>query len=605
MSISNVYPVAAIVGQEELKTALIVNLINPMIGGVLIAGEKGTAKSTLARGLADLTELPVVNVPLNITEDRLVGSLDMETAIREGQRRLDEGLLSRANGGIVYVDEVNLLSDHIVDILLEVSSRKENIIEREGISQIHDANFVLIGSMNPEEGKLRPSFVDRFGLYVEVHSEDDPDKRCEIMRRRLEYETDARAFNDSWREESEKLADVIRQAKNRTDSVRVEKEHLDMISNLAREGRCAGHRAEIVTLETAIALAALDGATTLTREHILKAAKFALPHRILESVSLEDYRMPESDPPDGPDKGESDHPGESQLETTDTQLGNNGIAQDQTDQWEDIDRESEEITLRFAEKAKAGGYGKRLKLRESKRYGRYIKYRIPSGKVSDLAVDATIRSAILRGRSQSEAGLAVNIKDIDIREKVREHRCGTLICFVVDASGSMGAQKRMGAVKGAILSLLNEAYEKRDSVSLIAFKGEEAKTILSPTRSPDLAYKRLREIKTGGKTPLAHGLMQAYLLLKTERVKQPDSVQILVLVSDGKSNVCLHSDNANDDALYIAEKIKFDGVKSIVIDTQSGLIHYPFAETIAKNLNGKYINLKYVGSKEILDILTN
>ena len=595
----SVYPFAAVIGQDDVKLALVLNLISPNIGGVLISGEKGTAKSTMARSLAVLGDIRLVNIPLNITEDRLVGSADIEQAISGGKIKLEPGLLHDADGGIIYIDEVNLLPEHITNILLEASSTGENIVEREGLSARHSSKFALIGSMNPEEGKLRPAFLDRFGLYVEAKGETDIGKRREIIRRRIEYESNPAAFALKWAEYNRSLLVTIKNARAFLPRVRVDDELFEFAAKLAREGGCFGHRAEITTVETARTLAALDGDESVSDKHIIRAAKFSLPHRLRESVTI-----PETGEPSQPEVRGGNTDGDNNEKIADTvefSEGASEIRRNETtapEQWEGIVRGIEiPFNVRFADKA-AGGIGKRLKSRSGTKRGRYVKSRHTKDKVMDLALDATIRCAAIHGRGDG-CTLAVDIRKGDIREKVREHRCGASILFVVDASGSMGARKRMGAVKGAIISLLNDAYEKRDSVGLVAFRGESAEVLLDITRSAQLAHRRLKELKTGGKTPLASGLMQAYTLLLTEKIRNPDAQQCVVLVSDGRANVPLVGASAFDDAMKVAGNIRVHGARSMVLDTESGYIQYGFAKSIAEKLGAEYVKIGAVSSSEI------
>jgi len=595
----SIYPFAAVCGQDDVKLALILNLINPRIGGVLISGEKGTAKSTMTRGLAMLADVNMVNIPLNITEDRLVGSIDIKEAVSGGKIKLEPGLLHDADGGIIYIDEVNLLSEHITNILLEVSSTGENIVEREGISARHSSEFVLIGSMNPEEGRLRPAFIDRFGLYVEAKGEADISMRREIIRRRIEYESAPAAFALKWEVDSAALTETIENARKRLSEVCVGNEQFIFVAKLAREGGCSGHRAEIATIETAKALAALDGVFAVSDDHIMQAAKLSLPHRLRESLT-----SPELQSPSQPDSGGKNEDGEQSAQIADTNDFSEDaseIRRDETtveEQWDDIVYGSEiPINVKFADKA-AGGIGKRSKSKSGTKRGRYVRSRRPKDKVSDLALDATIRCAAVHGKSE-DCKLAVDIRTDDIREKVREHRCGATILFIVDASGSMGARRRMGAVKGAIISLLNDAYEKRDSVGLVVFRGESAEVLLDITRSAQLAHKRLKELRTGGKTPLALGLMQAHNLLLTEKIKTPDALQCVVLVSDGRSNVPLFSASAFDDAVKAAGKLKAQDVRCMVLDTETGYIQYGYAKSLAQELGAEYIKLSAVSSSEV------
>ena len=609
MTVSFAYPFVAVLGQDLVKRALILNIIDPGIGGVLISGQRGTAKSTLARGLAELRGVRMVDVPLNVTEDRLVGGIDIRRAIHEGAITPEAGLLSEADDGIVYIDEVNLLPEHIADILLEVATTGLNRVEREGLSAVCQARFCLVGSMNPEEGRLRGALLDSFGLYVETSGEADPALRREIVRRRLEYESGPQAFCDKWRAGGQALAEAIAQARARLLDVAVGAQQLELAARLASEGCCQGHRAELATIRAARALAALEGAPAVTSEHVVAAARLALPHRLREALTLES-QSPE--PPESLEPPEPQPEAEALPESPDAL-----VEPPETDLLEPPEPPAAEpddpsaagqlddiapgwqvpLSIKFADTT-AQGFGKRSKPRSGTRRGRYVKSREPKGKVADLAIDATIRSAALRGRPTG-GGLAIEVRSGDIREKVREHRSGATILFVVDASGSMGASRRMSAVKGAIVSLLGDAYEKRDTVGLVAFRGDRAEVLLDITRSAELAHRRLQELRTGGRTPLALGLNQALSLLMAERIKKPEALQCVLLVSDGRANVTLAGSDAVADACLAAARLRAFGAHSMVLDTELGVFQYGFAKTLAEAMGAQYVKLGSVSASQV------
>lgn len=594
------YPFSAVVGQETVKQALMLCAVNPAIGGVLLAGEKGTAKSTLVRGLAELLEsAPFVELPLNTTEDRLVGSVDFEAALKKGLLQPEGGLLQQVNGGFLYVDEVNLLSEHIVNILLEVSSTGENIVEREGISFRHRCRFVLVGSMNPEEGRLRPHFADRFGLYVPTSGERDSQARCEIIRRRLEYERNPLAFEQEWEEETLRLKTKLAQARQLLAQVQLPDRQRTFAAQLAAQGGCAGHRAELAICEAARARAALEGRLTVTGADIQAVAPLALAHRLREAISIPEppketaggqQEEAEQEPsPALPDMKPSEptqdvQPSEPPSAPAPTAAGQ--------ERWEDIQPIRQEITLAEPNKKERmpAGTGKRLKVRSHSSRGRYIRATLPKQRTEDLAFDATLRAAAAHPKGDS--ALMVSVREDDIRVKVREQRTGATILFLVDASGSMGAMRRMGIVKGAVLSLLSDAYEKRDTVGIIAFAKDKAETLLPLTRSVDLAQKCLRKLHTGGKTPLAHGLQAAYQMLKTDRLRNPGAQQYLVIVSDGKTNVPLYSGSAADDAQNVAKRLRAEPIQALVLDPEEGFMQFGMAKKLAQTLNAEYIPLK-------------
>ncbi|TEB10409.1 magnesium chelatase subunit D family protein [Pelotomaculum propionicicum] len=622
-----VFPFPAVEGQDPVKKALLWNTVNPLIGGVLISGEKGTAKSTLVRGMAALLPgMKVVELPLNVTEDRLVGTLDLEKAIKEGKKVFEPGILQKAHGNILYVDEVNLLSDNIVNCLLEVSASGVNKVEREGISFSHPARFILIGTMNPEEGMLRPQFIDRFGLYVEVKGLEDLNLRVDVIKRRLKYERDPAAYVGQWLEKAVEIKEQIALARDKVDLVQVSENAVRLAARIAEKENCAGHRAELAVLETAKAIAALCGRTYLTVKDIEEAAGFALPHRVRQKSSAS-VCLPEQDPQDdGTDAGQREKDTESPEEGRDQP---NSEQQENHNQGRDMDRGGDSSTrnsepdsgennheesaaagendddiqepgeifiikpleIKPVDRRKRRGSGKRSKTITGPEHGRYVRYTFPRGKLRDIAFDATIRAAALFQRERGKNGLALAIRNSDVREKVRERRTGSTILFIVDASGSMGANQRMKAVKGAVLSLLNDVYQKRDKVGMLAFRKNTAELLLGVTRSVDLAQKKLRDLPTGGKTPLAAGLCLGYELIKAVMLKDPDAIPFIVVVSDGRANVPLTGGDPVDDALRAARKIAAEGIKSLVIDTERDYIKLGLARKIAEAMKADYQKL--------------
>ncbi|MDD2234026.1 MAG: magnesium chelatase subunit D family protein [Desulfitobacteriaceae bacterium] len=643
MSGEFVFPFPAVIGQEKVKQALILNVINPLIGGVLISGEKGTAKSTLVRGLAAmLPAMDVVELPLNITEDRLVGSLDIEKAVLEGQRSFEPGILMKADGNILYVDEVNLLSEHIVNCLLEVSASGVNHVEREGISACHDSCFVLVGTMNPEEGLLRPQFLDRFGLYVEVNGAADLEERMEIIRRRLEYEKKPEVYRRKWLTENAELMQKITRACKLLALVEVSESDMKLAADIALTGNCAGHRAELVIIETSRALAALAERKQLTEKDIRDAAELALPHRIRqtpahpepnqidENMSDQDNSTQEDlqdDNYEQPNEGSAEEESNGQPENQESQEQKKNSEENSGEDGEDKDDSADDndnsmddnssnnnnqgydnneekieepgdvfvvkpIDIQPLEKKKRRGNGKRSRTKTDSLQGRYIRATFPVNKVRDIAFDATVRAAAPYQKSREKKGITLAIEKSDIREKIREKRTGSTILFIVDASGSMGASQRMKAVKGAILSLLNDAYQKRDRVGMVVFRKDSAQLLLDITRSVDLAQKRLVELPTGGKTPLASGLVRGYEILRAAKLKDPEMIPVIVLVSDGRTNVSFNGGNPVGEAVDVARKIAAAGIQTMVIDTEKDFVKLGLASQIAESMKAQYYRIE-------------
>lgn len=657
-----VYPFTAIVGQEKMKKALMLNVINPLLGGVLIRGEKGTAKSTAVRALVELLpkrtqtegcifgcdpqdkssmcskcvdkldknqdlvevegEMKVVDLPVSATEDRVVGTLDIEYAIKKGEKKFEPGILAQANRNILYVDEVNLLSEHIVNCLLEVSSSGVNRVEREGISFAHPSQFILVGTMNPEEGHLRSQFLDRFGLFVEVGGCMEPLERKEIIKRRLEYEKSPLSLIEKWRWESDVLAQQIKDAKQYLSRVQVSDNVMKLAAEIAKEANCAGHRAELVIVETAKTIAAFERRSNIAIGHIKEAAEYALPHRKREKPmeqelppeppeieDQEDDNEQQSESPEQPEDQESyqqedTNPMESEQQENEgpEDDGKNEEDDDMSvDQIDDIGRTFivKNLDVRMMDRKKRKGEGKRIRTKTDSKKGQYIRYKMPKNKLKDIAFDATLRAAAPYQGIRDKNSLAITIESSDFREKVREKRTGSTIIFIVDASGSMGAKKRMSAVKGAVVSLLTDAYQKRDKVGLVAFRKKEAETLLNITRSVDMAEKCLKTLPTGGKTPLSAGLLKGYEMIKTGQKKEPDMLPVIVLVSDGRTNAAINGGDPLEEAVEIANKIQMEGIQSIVVDTEQDFIKLGIARDIAQALGAKYYKLEGLEGEQL------
>ncbi|MCD6506824.1 putative cobaltochelatase [Candidatus Poribacteria bacterium] len=649
-----VYPFSAIVGQEKMKKALLLNAINPKIGGVLLRGEKGTAKSLAVRALAELLpeievvadcpflcdpgredglcdscvarvakgeklsvarrKVPLVELPLGATEDRVVGTLDIERAIKTGEKHFEPGLLAAANRGILYIDEVNLLDDHLVDVLLDAAAMGVNYVEREGISFSHPARFILVGTMNPEEGELRPQLLDRFGLAVEVRGIRDPEARAEVVRRRTAFEEDPAAFIASWEGEQEKLRRRIMEAKKLLPEVKLGEEMLKLITKICLDFAVDGHRADIVIHKTATTLAAYYGRTEVNEEDVREAAELALLHRRrrrpFEEPELNEQQLEksiqswrrnrENKPEDEPEQGENPPAADPPPHN------------DPPDDGEEPERERtfeaeppykvRPLIAPLRDQISRSETGRRSKSRTDSKAGRYVGSVIPCGKVADLAFDATLRAAApfqTRRRKETPGSNALLIKSHDLREKVREKKIGNLILFVLDASGSMAAEERMAAAKGAVLSLLLDAYQRRDRVGMVVFRGEKAELVLPPTNSVELAQKYLAELPTGGRTPLAHGLKLALDTIKEQRWRDKHIIPLLVLISDGRANVSLDDGDPVEEAKRVAREIRAANIRSIAVDTEQGFPTFGLVRQICDEMGGTYLRLEELKSEPI------
>lgn len=648
-----VFPFTAIVGQERMKKALILNAINPNLGGVLIRGQKGTAKSTAARALANLLpeievvkdcpfncnprqrsemcnecftrktkgeklpvvkrKMKVVDLPLGSTEDRVIGTLNIEHAIKKGEKIYEPGILASAHRGILYIDEVNLLDDHLVDILLDSAAMGVNTVEREGVSFSHPARFILIGTMNPEEGELRPQLLDRFGLCVEVEGIDDSGLRVEVVRRCMEYENEPHGFAKKWSEEEEKLSNLIIHAKNLFPRVHFSDDILNLIANIAIEMNVDGHRSDIFMLKVAQTIAAYHERVEITADDIKEAAELVLSHRMRRKP----FQEPKVDKEKLEESVRKHNKGHQNNQTKPAQHNNSPEQQSGKNQQQDSRPDSQlettfepsepypvkKISLPADSQIKTGS-GRRSRAQSDTKSGRYIKSRIPQGKTNDIAFDATFRASAPYQMQRNNSNVAIAIEPQDIREKVREKKIGNTIMFVVDSSGSMGANRRMVETKGVILSLLIDAYQKRDKVGLVAFKGDKAELLLSPTSSVELAKKQLEDLPTGGKTPLSQGLLKGFEVLRNELSRDKKISPLFVVISDGKANVSINDGiNPFEEAKRIACEIKELGINSIVIDTETGFVKLGKLSELSEVLGGKYFHLEDVKAEAISNIV--
>ncbi len=632
------YPFSAIVGQEKMKKALLLNAINPRIGGVLIKGEKGTAKSTAVRALADILpeieviqdcvfgcnpdeqnemceqclekpepkidvrKMKVIDLPIGSTEDRVVGTLDIEHAIKKGEKKFEPGILAQAHRNILYVDEVNLLDDNIVDVLLDAAAMGVNIIEREGVSYSHPSSFILVGTMNPEEGELRPQLLDRFGLCAQIEGINISEARVEIIKRRMDYEKDPEGFAKEWGKKDEEIRDWIVRAKGLLPAVKVEEGMLKLIAQICIDMAVDGHRADIAMMKTAATIAAYHQRNEVTEEDVKEAAELVLPHR-MRRKPFSEQRMEQEKLEQSIQKHKEQKQKQHEHEHTQNQNPEQQVpdASSETLFEEGEPFKVNQTLIKTARKdsERRNGSGRRSKTITGE--GRHVKSIIPAGKVKDLAFEATFSTAAPHQIKRERGELAIRIEKPDLREKVREKKIGNTLLFVVDASGSMGAQARMTAAKGAVLSLLIEAYQKRDKVGLVAFKGNRAEVLLPPTSSVELARKYLQSLPTGGKTPLSQGLVKGYEVLNKEKELNKNAIPLLILLSDGKANVSMGSGKPVEEAKQIASLIKASGIKSLVIDAEQSFIGLGFAQEISNELGARYMKLEEMRTQDIVD----
>lgn len=615
-----------------MQLALILCAVHPGIGGVLVRGEKGTAKSTVVRALAQL--LPpvaderggeraarLVELPVGATEDRVVGSLDLQRVLRDGEQAFRPGLLAAAHHGVLYVDEVNLLHDHLVDVLLDAAAMGRVHIERDGVSHSHPARFVLVGTMNPEEGELRPQLLDRFGLTVDVAASRDVDVRMAVVRRRLDYEADPNAFADRYAEADREIADRILIARELVGEVELDDVELRRIAALCASFDVDGMRADLVVARTATAHAAWRGSRCVTADDVRIAAELALPHRrrrdpfdepgISEEQLEEAMRQAaeeagraesnsdessgpagesEDSQPDDPTPGQdgSEHPdddpdGGPGGGAPEGRTGTPANSVARPPRWE-------------VQGVGEGAPGRRS--RASTRHGRVVRA-VPDA-AAGLHLLGTVFAAAphqrARGRFTGPLALAAE----DLRGAYREGREGNLVIFVVDTSGSMAARDRLSAVTGAIVALLRDAYQRRDKVAVITMRGSEAELVLPPTSSVDIAVRRLAGLRTGGKTPLAHGLVEARAVIRRERVRDPQRRAMVVLLTDGRAT---GGTDPVPRARAAARVLAGDGVTGVVVDCEHGKIRLGLAAELARDLRATYIRLAEITGDSVAGVV--
>jgi magnesium chelatase subunit D len=572
------FPLSAIVGQQQLVRALLIAAVDADIGGVLVRGQRGTAKSTAVRALAPLLQeldggaAPLVEVPLGATLDRLLGSLDLRRALG-GEHRFEPGLLARAHGGILYVDEVNLLSDHLVDALLDAAASGVARIERDAVSVEHEARFLLVGTMNVEEGELRPQLLDRFGLGVEVLGPDDPALRAEIVRRRLAFADDPDAFAHRFASTERELAERIAEARGRLQRVHLPERELLRIAGACARLHIDGVRGDIVWSRAARAQAALEGKDEVDSLHVRDTAPLALAHRRrrdplesgpgdeeLERALEEEPDPPPDDPPAGagPPPANGGQPAPSRA---------TGPARERRDPPTPARLPLDALRLEHSGRGPRGRRARAGGLDVGSVDSR------PAGEdATDLSIVATLRARLLG--------------DATPREHIRSGREGVLLCLVVDASGSMGARRRLARVKGALLALLRDAYARRDRVAIVAFRDGGAQLMVSPGAPLERAAAAIRALPAGGRTPLAAGLDLGAEVVRRESGRDPTRRAIAVVLTDGRVA------DPTGAARAAAARLGRCAAAVHVIDTEEGAVHIGLAASIAAAASGHLHSLR-------------
>jgi magnesium chelatase subunit D len=651
-----VFPFAAVVGQDLMRLSLMLNAVNPGIGGVLIRGERGTAKSTAVRGLAAVLpeievagcrygcdpnslnicvecetiranntdigsytrQVQIVDLPVSATEDRVVGTLDLEAALSEGRREFEPGLLAAAHRGVLYVDEVNLLDDHLVDTLLDSAASGVNLIEREGVQYRHPSEYILVGTMNPEEGDLRPQLLDRFGLAAEIRGDLEPEARATIVKRRIDFESDPRGFIADWAEESNKLRDRIVLARKRLPEVTLSDEMLTLITHISITMGVDGHRADIVMHKTASTIASWEERHEVTREDVRRAAEIALPHRrrrdpftpphldedeLNQAIqSFDAKQASETEQGEETDHEESSSPTDDDTTNAASNKAGTPTASG-AESHIDADSMPESPTLLAPGRLPITRpkSGRRTQHEVQGRRGRSVRSRpMKPGDPPDVSLIDTIRAAALR--EPGEAGLSITRADIRIRRRMR--KVGNLMLFVVDGSGSMAAQRRMQLTKSAVLGLLADAYQHRDRVGLVTFRKTDAHETVPPTTSLDLAHARMREMPTGGRTPLAHGLDLARRVILRERSRDTEIRPIVILLTDGVANVGLNAgSDPMDDAQRAARQLALNHIPALVVDADRRRARVSPLPDLAQAMAATHVQLEAIAAGQLTKLI--
>mgnify|MGYP001194546771 CR=1 FL=1 len=584
----HVFPFTAIRGQELLRKALILNAINPKIGGVLIRGDKGTGKSTAVRSLRELlperpvvegcrfgcdptggelcqecqerlrregrlpskpVRMQVVDLPVSATEDMVVGSLDIKRALRDGIKALEPGILARANGNILYIDEVNLLDDYVVNTLLDAAAMGMNIIEREGISIMHPSRFILAGTMNPEEGDLRPQIIDRFGLYVDVEALMDPDDRIEVIKRAVEFQEDPESFHRKFMKKQEALRTKIMRARRILPDVEVPEGALSLIVRISSALGIRTHRADIITARTARTMAALKGRERVTDDDVREAALLAMKHRLKQLPFQREQELDQDMIQDIMD---------GELEDEDTGIDRN----------RKLKLNLEATDLRGALQ------GKTSRAVEARK-GKYVRAR-PNPEHESIAMDATIKRAAADGSPV--------VLPEHLMEKVRAGRAETLYIIVLDTSSSMRLERKIKFAKTASWLILRDSYEKRNRVALIAFRGHKAELVVEPTSNYESVEEALEELSSGGRTPLTPALKLAAEVSASHK----DDAATIIVISDGRCNVFINS-NLEEDIRMLAPEL--DRVNMIFVNAEPSARSLGILEDIAANFTSEVLYL--------------
>lgn len=615
------FPFTAFTAMENAQLALLLGSISPQINGVLLSGTKGTGKSTLIRALQNIIpDKKFITLPISVNETALFGGVDIEQTLTKGMPIYQQGIFAKAHNQIIYIDEVNLLSDSVLKTILGVLERGVYTVYREGEAKHYPCSFTLLATMNPEEGGLPTSTLDRFHLFVANETNTKDVHRVEMLRQHRAYSKNPTEFCSQYAEEEKRLRKEIGEAKELLTNFKVTDADLQVICQMCKEAFVAGHRADIFLLWAAMANASYKGEMRLSMKTIQEVKDLVLSHRVQSPK-----QAPKSEP-DNPQKSE-----DNQSQTNDDKITENDTNTEEAsedilpqspnentsenessvrdqEEWFDIAELSLNTDILRTTKPQfeqRKGIGKRIKCKKTQGVGRHIRSRLlkANDSISDIDFLATLRAAAPFQKSRKRIDIAVDIRLTDLHKKVKEHRTGNSILFVVDASGSMGIQQRMSEAKAGVLSLLKDAYVKRDTVGLMTFRADEAHLVLPFTRSVERAYKLLKELKTGGRTPLFLALQRALEIFIGVQTKNLENLPLLVLFTDGKATATNKSENGLDKIENVARKFALLKIRCILIDTESGFVRLGYGRKISEWLGAEYYHIDQLKEKELKDII--
>lgn len=621
------FPFSAVYGMDDAKRAIECALVNPRIRTVLIRGGPGSAKTVLARAAGRFSGRRLVNIPLNVTEEQLFGGMDIDATIREGRPVVQKGLLARADGGILYADDVNLLDQRVLASLLDCVLTGRVVLEREGVSAEYQCETVMIATMNPSDSDISSHLLDRFDLCAYSDFPEEGEGRTEVLRRNIEYQKDPEVFNQLYGSEENSLKETVERAKMLLPLVMMSDDLMGVAVELASKVLADGFRGDIAMINTSMALAALNGRDEVLRKDVEEAAMICLAHRRNYIPDPPQPPEPPEEPQDQDEKEDDQQDNDDQQQDQPPeppQQDRNDQDEDQQDQqppeppnMDDIQQMLDEMMFEIGEQFRVIDYlddgrrvirttssrkGRRAMVESNDATGRYARSRPSDEKVHDIAFDATIRAAAPYQKGREHDGLSISIHPQDVREKVRERRSGCTIMFLVDASGSLGVRKRMAAVKGAVLSMLRDSYVKRDRIGMMAFRRDSAELILPPTKSVEYSYKKLEELPTGGKTPLGEALVTVNEFMTSYSRSHPGESCYIVLITDGRANVPLKQGaDANEEVRKLASEMAIPQVKWIVIDASAGYIRFDNAEKLAMELEGTYFRLEDLNADRLAE----